>query len=189
MDRRIVYTRFDGGVAICCPADEIMRWMCVGGMWADRPRGFREAQIERLIEAGHRPDAARRYANAVTFGGCSTAEAFDIIRDRDCGHLGTAHELWDVADVPTDRWFRNAWRRSHNGGPIEVSLKQAKPIQFQRIKAAIDKENKRRSAEIDLFDQPVVVDWGRIRDQIKAAEDLATLRRVWPSETTALRQL
>jgi hypothetical protein len=180
MGKRIVYTRHDGGVSVCCPTQEVLRWMCVGGLWAGLPRGFVDDQIDLQIAAGHKPDAARRYANAVTLGGCSTAEAYEIIRDRDCGHLGSGHELWNVEDVPVDRWFRNAWIRSHNGGPIDLCLKRAKAIQFQRIKGAIDRENKRRAADVDLFHEPVVGDWGRIRDQIIAAGDLVELRRVWP---------
>ena len=59
------------------------------------------------------------------FGGCTTAEAYGIIRDRDCSHLGTGCELWDASDLPTDRRYRNAWRRSHNGGPIYIDDRAA----------------------------------------------------------------
>ena len=182
MEKRIVFTRPDGGVSICCPSARMFRWMQCGGMWADRPRGFKETQIERQIEAGIHPNAARRYADAVTFGGCSTPEAWTIIRDRDCGHLGTAHELWDVEDIPTDRWFRDAWVRSHNGGPINVSLPRARGIQFRRIRSAVDIENKRRLCDIDHFDHPIQPDWSVIRDAIRRADDVAGLRRVWPRE-------
>jgi hypothetical protein len=182
MEKRIVFTRYDGGVSVCCPAQEVLRWMCVGGLWGGLPRGFVEAQTERQIAEGRRPDAVRRFIRAVLCGGCSTAEALAIIRDRDCGHRGTGFELWDVADIPADRWFRDAWHRSQNGGPIEVSLKKAKPIQFERIKTTLDLENARRASDIALFDQPIVLDWGRLRDQIQAADDVNSLRRIWPFE-------
>jgi hypothetical protein len=180
MEKRIVFTRYDGGVSVCCPTQEVLRWMCVGGLWGGLPRGFVDDQIDLQIAAGHKPDAARRYAKAVTLGGCSTAEAYAIIRDRDCGHLGSGHELWDLEDIPADRWFRDAWHRSQNGGPIEVSLKKAKPIQFERIKTTLDLENARRASDIAQFDHPVVLDWGRLRDQIQAAYDVNSLRRIWP---------
>lgn len=182
----IVYTRFDGGVSICHPAEECVLGMARGGYWGDdQPRGYLDTQIERQIEAGHAPDAARRFAHALHFGGCTAAEALEIIRDRDCGHLGTAHELWDIADIPKDRWFRNAWRRSHNGGPIEIDIGRARRIQFRKIKAAAESEAKRRTADVDLFDRPVELPWGVLRDRIQAASDAAELRRVWPDALRA----
>ncbi len=180
IERCIVYTRFDGGVSICYPTNDVISWMGCGGYWNDRPRGFLEAQIERQIAAGHEPDASRRFAHAVQFGGCTTAEALEIIRDRDCAHLGTAIELWDLSEVPNDRWFRNAWRRSHNGGPISVNLKLAKPIQFGRIRDAIELENKRRNSDINLFDVPVEVDLMAMREKIRDARDEIELRSIWP---------
>lgn len=128
MNKVIVYTPHDGGVAICHPAAECIRAMGLGGYWADRPRGFLQVQIERQIVAGHLPDAARRFAYALQFGGCSEAEALAVIRDRDCGHRGTGFELWDRADVPSDRTYRDAWRRSHNGGPILIDERKALEI-------------------------------------------------------------
>jgi hypothetical protein len=72
--------------------------------------------------------------------------------------------------------------RSHNGGPIDVSLAKARGIQFRRIKAAVEFENNRRIADMDLFDSPLAPDWSSIREAIRRAEDVADLRRVWPME-------
>lgn len=183
MRKRIVYTRHeDGGVSICCPALEIIQALSCGGYWSDKPRGFAERQIESMIARGVSPDAARNYARAVVLGGCNTQEALAIIRDRDCAHLGRQIELFDIDEIPADRWFRNAWRRSHNGGPISISLPIAKRIQFAKIKSALNVENKRREGDLDLFDEPLALNWGRIRDQIRGAQDEIELRRVWPAE-------
>lgn len=179
MRRCIVYTRFNGGVSVCYPSDEVLTWMSCGGIWNDRPRGFYDIQIERMIAAGHKPDAAQRFAKAVQFGGCTTAEALEIIRDRDCAHLGTAIELWDVSDVPSDRWYRDAWRRSHNGGPIGIDLSLAKPIQFKKARAAVERENKRRVHDLHsagLLD----IDMDAIRQSILMARDEIELRTIWP---------
>jgi hypothetical protein len=139
MDRRIVYTRHDGGVTICCPSANAVRWMGSGGRWADMPHGFVEVQIERQIAAGIHADAAARFARALTFGGCSEAEALAIIRDRDCAHKGTGIELWAVDDVPTDRTYRGAWRRSHNGGPIVIDERKAMEIDERRAWLAYER--------------------------------------------------
>lgn len=186
MDKRIVYTRFDGGVSICCPSDECVSYMSCGGYWDGHPRGCVERQIEAQIAAGHDPDAAMRFAHAMQFGGKTTAEALEIIRDRDCGHRGTAIELWDVEDVPSDRWYRNAWYRSHNGGPISIDLSRARLLQFKHIRAAIVAETKRRQDDLELFDVPVDVDLGLVRERIRKARDEIELRRVWPLELVSL---
>lgn len=181
MNKRIVYNSHEGGVSICCPSDHAIAWMTCGGfdLWQSKPRGFAETQIERQIARGVNPDAARRYARAAMFGGCTTAEALEIIRDRDCAHLGTAIELWDVADIPRDRWFRDAWRRSHNGGPISVNLNLAKPIQFKRAKLAVERENKRRADEFAKL-PAVEVDWDAFRSKVSNARDEHELRAAWP---------
>ena len=50
-----------------------------------------------------------------------------------CAHLGTGCELWDTADVPTDRRHRDAWRRSHNGGPIWLDQRKVVKIDERRM--------------------------------------------------------
>jgi len=178
MRHRIVYTRIaDGGVSVCGPAPEIITALGSGGLWAGRPRGFAERQIASMIARGVLPDAARNYARAIVLGGCSTQEALAIIRDRDCAHLGRQIELWDVDDIPSDRWFRDAWSRSHNGGPIVIDLRKARRIQWQRIKAAIAAHNGQRQA---LGRKPRPVMWGEVGSAIRHARDSDELRRVWP---------
>ena len=182
MRKCMVYTRFDGGVDVCHPTPEIIRWLGCGGFWGKRPPGWYDAQVESQVAEGVAPDAARRYVRAMILGGCTTAEALEIIRDRDCSHLGTAIELWDAADVPTDRWFRDAWRRSANGGPISISLKLARPIQFQHINFAFEAAIKRRSADLEAFDIPLDVDLHVLRQRILAAREEIELRSVWPEQ-------
>jgi hypothetical protein len=180
MPKRIVYTRPDGGVSVCAPSLTALRFMTGGGgRWNGFPRGFLDRQIAKQAEeCGERN--AHRFVMAMQFGGCTDAEAYEVMRDRFCAHMGSGVELWDVGDLPSDRWFRNAWVRSHNGGPINVSLAKARGIQFRRIRSAIDVENRRRLDEIDHFDRQIVPDWQAIRDAIHRADNEAELRRVWP---------
>jgi hypothetical protein len=179
-DKRVVFTRPDGGVSVCAPSLTALRFMTGGGgRWDGHPRGFLDRQIAKQAEeCGERN--AHRFVMAMQFGGCTDAEAYELMRDRFCAHMGSGIELWDVADVPTDRWFRNAWVRSHNGGPINVSLAKARGIQFRRIRSAVDVENRRRLDEIDHFDCQIVPDWQAIRDAIHRADNEAELRSVWP---------
>jgi hypothetical protein len=181
MPKRIVYSRPDGGVSVCAPSLTALRFMTGGGgRWDGHPRGFLDRQIAKHAEeCGERN--AHRFVMAMQFGGCTDAEAYEVMRDRFCAHMGSGIELWDVADVPADRWFRNAWVRSHNGGSIDISLSKARAIQFRKIKAAVELENRGRRVDINLFDHPICPDWSAIRDAIRRAHDVADLRRVWPA--------
>lgn len=181
MQHRLVYTKPNGSVVICQPSANCIRWMGSGGRWDDMPRGFVDEQIERNIAAGHDKYASVKFVRAMAFGGCTEAEALAIIRDRDCAHLGTGIELWDVSEVPTDRWFRNAWVRSPNGGPIGINLPRAKSIHFGWINDALKIENARRARnEIDL--DPVELDIGRVKQTIRDAKELEAVRAIWPLE-------
>ena len=180
ISKRILYTRHDGGVSVCLPSAEIFAVMQCGGCWDDRPRGFLQAQIERQISDGIAPDHARRFAMAVAFGGVSEAEAWGIIRDRDCARRGTMHELIDASELP-DRWFRDAWKRSANGGPVGVDLNLARPIQWSRARRRVERENKRRAESFEPM-SPIAPLWETIRSAIKHARDEDELRKVWPEE-------
>ena len=137
--RRIVYTRHDGGVSICAPSLTALAYMTGGGgRWDGYPRGFLERQIAEQAKHGVGEDNAARFVRAMQFGGLTTAEAYGAMRDRFCAHLGTAHELWDVEDVPTDRTYRDAWRRSHNGGPIVIDEAKARVIDEARMWVAYE---------------------------------------------------
>lgn len=162
----IIYTRPDGGVAVCRPMANVIRWMSCGGRRGDLPRGYLEAQIDRQAADGFDPGTVRRFFHAMHFGGCTTAEAYEIIRDRDCAPHGTAHELMSFADLP-DQWFRNAWRRGHNGGPIGIDMTAARKIQLRRIKSAATKHK----ADLEL---------PRWRERIRRASSPEHLRQIWP---------
>lgn len=167
MPRRIVYTRHDGGVAIVHPAAEVIAHLNSGDFWKYAGRGFADRQIESQVTRGVDERAARRYVKAMLEGGCTDAEALDIIRDRDCGHLGTAFELWDVSAVPTDRWFRDAWRRSHNGGPIYIDMTKARRGHLRRLRQAARRGN-------------ATLQWGKWRDRCRKAATPHELRDLWP---------
>lgn len=162
---RIIYTRPDGGVNLCHPSAECMAWMTGGGgYWADFPRGYEDEQVRRKVAEGCCEYAASRFCRAMMRGGCTDAEALEIIRDRDCGHLGSGFELMDAAELP-DHWFRDAWRRSHNGGPISIDMKTAKRIQYQRIQ----KISQKFHLKLPLW-----------RNRVARAQTPDELKAVWP---------
>lgn len=184
-DRCIVSTRPDGGVSITYPTDEIMAIFTLGGA----PDGYFgridwDGQIASYVKRGIREVTAVKWVRSLINGGLTTAEAYELIRDRDTAPDWTGKELWDRADIPADRWYRNAWHRSHNGGPIDISLSLARSIQFREIKNAVACENKRRESDLDLFDIPVACDLAVFRERIRKASDEIELRHIWPKELT-----
>ena len=179
--RAILYTRHDGGVTVTYPTQEIFDVMSRGGYWSDRPRGFLQRQIELQISDGIDPDHARRFAYAVQFGGLSTAEVYDVIKDRDCSRHGHSFDLIDpAADLP-GRWFRDAWARGHNSGRVYVDMARARLIQETKIENAIADENARRRNSMQGL-RPVAFDRLAIRTAIRNARDEEELRRVWPEQ-------
>lgn len=168
----IVYTKRDGGVAICHPVWQDVRPMMLGGLWRNVGRGFIDRQIAAHESSGIPTDAAMRFVHAVAFGGCSYQETMAILRDKDCAPNGTACELVDQTDLPRDRRLRDAWRRSPNGGPIYIDMGLARPIHWARIREWL------RWNEDQLT--PVTVDVSAVRDAVRRAADPNELVRVWP---------
>jgi hypothetical protein len=148
--KHIVYTRPDGGVSVCAPSLTAMCFMaCGGGRWDEvipcEPPGFLERQIAAQAADGVGERNARRFVMAMHRGGLSVGEAYEAIRDRFCAHLGTGCEIWATEDVPTDRTYRDAWRRSHNGGPIRLEPTKVMEIDAARMWAAYERERDHRS--------------------------------------------
>lgn len=179
MRKAIVYSRPDRGVSICTPSSTAMMFMRNGGRWKGCGKDFLDRQIAEQAKYGVGERASRKFVDAMQYGGLTTAEAYGVIRDRFCAHLGTAHELVDFSDLP-DRWFRNAWRRSHNGGPIYLDLGASRRIQFFRIKKAVEFENNRRKNDIECFDDLIEFDELYIKNIVLSANTVEELRCVWP---------
>lgn len=177
--RRILHTSANGGVTVTHVSPQFMRFMTCGGGWKT---GRSEAEeIHHQCLAGHNSDVSARFVRAAMRGGLAEYEAYCVIRDRDCA-AGLAHDVIDARDLP-DRWFRNAWRRSSNGGPVWVDDDAAKRIQWRKILDAVDCENKRRAR--DLCD-PLNVNLEIYKSAIEGAHRLSEIRRIWPDD---IRQL
>ena len=195
----IVYTRVtDGGVSIIVPSLRCLAAMCNGGgatcdgdPWETPERGFLAKQIERRVRIdGQDPDAARRFVLARAFGGCTTAEALELMRLTERYIIiQRAAEVWDEWLGPADRWFRNAWQRSQNGGPIWIDLEQARGMQAAHIRVAYH-DHKKRAENDDLdsrlmgrltngpgIEELEAAMWGA---RIAAARSPEELRAVWP---------
>lgn len=182
--KRIVYRRHveltekgdkGGEVSSHCPNPGAFFWAQRGGLWGNAPRGFLDEQVRRQVAGGIKEDHARRWVNALQYGGLSEAETWDLIRARDCERFGYDHTLLDFDDLP-ERTFRNAWRMNHNGG-VGIYMPVARRIQFAHIKTAVEQHNRKRLSLGRALFKP---EWLRYSAAIRHATDVDALARVWP---------
>lgn len=140
---RIVCNTADGRVAVLTPAPDFIEECRIGIVAARAARGYAQAPLDIVYEAAkfvadrswradlpapERAALADRRVRALQQGGLSEAEAVALIRDCDAPDFSTAREIVDVAEIPTDRTYRAAWRRSPNGGPIVIDQEAARAI-------------------------------------------------------------
>ena len=71
------------------------------------------------VGCARREDIAKRWVEALAHGGLTRQEAILLIAEKDVPPQNSAADICWVSELPT-RERRNAWRRSHNGGPIIV---------------------------------------------------------------------
>lgn len=177
MLERILHTRpDDGGVTLTSVSPWALTMLSEGGFYNDFPRGFADTQIERFVKAGVPQFAADNFVDAMARGGKSYAEAMAIIRDKDC-YKGTAHEIVNLYDLP-DFWFRGAWMRSHNGGPISIDLSKAKSIHFKRLMWVLDAQEKQAAEDISAAPM-VPVNREQYRSKILRCTSCDDIKKIW----------
>jgi hypothetical protein len=148
---RVVCTLPDGRVAILVPAPDFIEECRVGIVAARAARGYAQAPVDVTYEAGKlcadeswRPDVspdlrealARARFAVLNGGGLSEREAVELIAACDAPAFSTAREIVDVSEIPSDRTYREAWRRSPNGGPIWIDQDAARAIRDAAGRAA-----------------------------------------------------
>lgn len=184
-----MYTRPDRGVAICYPTPWNIA-VLTGWGWPDIIP-IRDRLIANAVRAGRSETEATRWINALIAGQKTDAEALELVAERAVPKDAAGTEVWDVADLPRSRWYRNAWRRSRNGGPISIDLEAAKALDLFRIprvrKKAIEESEAQREDAI-MAGSPLVSRLEQIKDidlaalgrSIRGAQSLFQLRRLWP---------
>jgi hypothetical protein len=68
---------------------------------------------------GEREALARRWVDAMADGGLTAGEAVRLIAERDRPADSLAMDIIDPGELP-ERYYRAAWRRSSNGGPVWI---------------------------------------------------------------------
>lgn len=196
---RIIYTRAeDNGVGVVIPSARCFAALTGAGLHEDEPwrrsRAFMEMQV-RNFGRSTPPVAeaiARRWVMAMAFGGLSPSAFFALLINKDVPEASrSTAELIDVDELPKDRWFRDAWSRSPNGGPITVNLDRARVVQARHVLRRLDElRDMRRGlppAGLVLLGLSHLPDPERFNlvpviTAINDARDEDDLRRTWPEE-------
>jgi len=161
---RVLCTKPDGGVFIITPFDTCLDELRLGIVEARAQRGFDQDELDRAYEAGKflrdaawRPDfdekrrrtLAHTWIECLNAGGLSEREAMELIRDLSAPAFSLAWEIVDVSEIPGDRTHRDAWKRSHNGGPIWIDEAKAAAIDLDRaVKRELAAAEARRAARV-----------------------------------------
>lgn len=180
----IVSTLDNGAVEVLYPSPTVLRAATSGGGLIQN--GNVDAEIEKWKAAGLDTNIASRFIKALAFGGCTTAEILGLITDKDV--KGVSPEL--VGEVPFDRYFRNAWRRRKNGGPIWIDLEEARRMQARYILDAKAIITKRYEADAMLGHNYAAMRYGMAKDfdpisfgrKINSVRSWQELKLVWPEE-------
>lgn len=133
---RIISTLPGGKVAVTCPAEQAIWCLRHGAKdfnnpWFGRPWYFPHLQFARMVARGVKPSVAWAYSTHMMRGGLTRRQAIDLIGARDCP--GVCPEIVDVSELPDSRFYRDAWRRSSNGGPVWIDDEHKEQIETNRM--------------------------------------------------------
>lgn len=196
---RIIDTKPDGRVRLTQPKAALFRAFSNGGVGPDdnslfhdcmHIRGFAREQVRRHIERGVSPDIARKWVDAMQFGGMTSGESWGLFFGYSCFD-GTDHDVIAVSDLP-NKWFRNAWRRGRSGR-ITIDMNVARTLQRDHVLRAVTDWNKQAGEENSNLrwigrnsNGPSFIYWEEVEPLLiqksldaKSPDELC---RVWPDE-------
>ena len=97
---------------------------------------------------------------------------------------GFDYEIVDVASIPSDRYFRGAWRK--NGVNVDIDMPKARDIHMSKIRSIRNKELERLDIE-QLKGNDVAAQKQALRDlpdnfDLSGATTPEELKALWPNE-------
>lgn len=174
---RIIWRDPHGGVVVTMPSPKMMRAFQNGGVGISPPDApsmdtgdiiaaqgktkFYSTQMERWTARGVAPGVGQRYARALFAGGCTEAEAFAIIRDKDT-YAGEGHIRGPAPAL--DPFFRDAWQLV--GGAVVIDMTRARAVFARKVVKAKPRLARALTEEIE-----VALIEGRPADRLEAAAE------------------
>jgi|TARA_R100001086_G_scaffold224852_1_gene142921 hypothetical protein len=105
-----VHNRNDGGITISHFSPSLLAAMTGSGFgWSQERIDY---EVGKFVAAGKSDSVIRPYMEAVANGGVTESQAIELIRAKNdkAGRLGST--VIEDTDLPSDRYFRNAWEWS-----------------------------------------------------------------------------
>ena len=192
MNRRIIYSRSDGGVSVLIPCrcidddhltdDEIFQ-----RSWDRLQRDMDPLPHYKEVLRPIDPELDEAQLSLVTQLYCAKGGISLVPLDAIYPQVVT------IADIPQDRYFRNAW--DHGGDRVTVNMDKAREIHLNRIRDArdkklidLDKETmKALGKKDDVFRAAVEAQKQVLRDipqtiDLTVAKTPEELKALWPKE-------
>ena len=171
ISKRIVFKRADGSVGVFCPSEYALANVV-------KPDGVYRTRPERLIYPGRNTPETEE-------------ELLERLKDRVVPEDVTESRIMDIADIPDDRYFRNAWKGVKKG-KIDICRKKAEDIHMQHIRIkrnrALDKLDKEHMKYLGTPEEESIRKKKQVlRDipqklNLKSAKSLSALKKLWPKE-------
>jgi hypothetical protein len=107
----VVHSRSDGGVTVSHFSSSILAVMTGAGyVWSQERIDY---EVGKFVAGGKAEDVIRPYVTALANGGVTEAQAIELIRAKDDKADCLSCTVIEDTDVPTDRYFRDAWEWSN----------------------------------------------------------------------------
>ena len=104
---KVIVHKHSDGVSIANFSPALLATMTGKGYGWDQDRINYE--ISKFVASGKSEDVIRPYMEAVANGGMTEAKAIDLIRAKDEVANCQGCTVVEDTDLPTDRYFRDAW--------------------------------------------------------------------------------
>jgi hypothetical protein len=107
---KIVVHKHADGISITSFNTTLLALMTGNGYGWEQERI--DYEVAKFVAGGTAEDVIRPYMNAVANGGITEVQAIDLIRAKDDKADCLGCTTIENTDLPTDRYFRNAWEWS-----------------------------------------------------------------------------
>ena len=106
----IVHKKSGGGVSVSHLSPSLLAAMTSQGYGWNQERI--EYEVGKFVASGKSDSVIRPFITAVAQGGVSESDAIELIRAKDDKADCLGCTVIEDTDLPTDRYFRNAWEWS-----------------------------------------------------------------------------
>ena len=189
-NKRIIFKRKDGGVSITAPTKGINNAydLLIGS--GGYPVDLAEKDIKRHVDIdGKNESDVRPFYEGLVTGGFTEDESLNLIAKHAWQRDYLSFRITEKENIPTSRFFRNAWNDETDLDTVDIDLLKCKEIkkhQFRKIRRPkleeLDVEMMRKIANGDAIFY-IEEQKQKLRDvtDVVMPDDVAKLEKFMPS--------